>query len=297
MQPSIYGPYRYLPITERKHFAWPGNARLALWVIPNIEFFHLDDSMPGVNNERVSAPHAKVPNVRNWALRDYGNRVGIWRFFEVLSRYGVRGTAALNSDICDYHPQIVAMGVKLGWEFMGHCQTNAKRLNELEPEREREAIHETLERIGKATGRKPVGWLGAGLAETWNTLDYLIEEGVQYVADWASDDLPFRMDVGGKTLLSIPYSLQVNDTTQFYNQKASAEDFEKIIKRQFDCLYAESERAPRVMAIAIHPFVSGVPHWIGAIDAGLDYICSHEGVWRATGSEIAAHFAREVPDE
>jgi allantoinase len=297
MQPSIYGPYRYLPITERKHFAWPGNARLALWVIPNIEFFHLDDPMPGVNNERVSGTHLKTPNVRNWAIRDYGNRVGIWRFFDVLARYGVRGTAALNSDICDYHPQIVDRGVKLGWEFMGHCQTNAKRLNELEPERERAAIHETLERIGKATGRKPVGWLGAGLAETWNTLDYLIEEGVQYVADWTSDDLPFRMDVGGKTLMSIPYSLQVNDTTQFYNQKASAEEFATIIKRQFDCLYAEGERAPRVMAIAIHPFVSGVPHWIGAIDAGLDYICSHADVWRATGSEIATHFAREVADE
>jgi peptidoglycan/xylan/chitin deacetylase (PgdA/CDA1 family) len=297
MQPGIYGPYRYLPITERKHFAWPGKARLALWVIPNIEFFHLDDPMPGVNNERLSGAHVQIPNVRNWALRDYGNRVGIWRFFEVLARYGVRGTAALNSDICDYHPQIIETGVRLGWEFMGHCQTNAKRLNEIAPEHEKAAIHATLERIGQATGKKPVGWLGAGLAETWNTLDYLIEEGVQYVADWTCDDLPFRMSVGGKTLMSIPYSLQVNDTTQFYNQKATHEDFEKIIKRQFDCLYAESERAPRVMAIAIHPFVSGVPHWIGAIDAGLDYICAHAGVWRATGAEIAAHFAQEVPDE
>src|SRR3954471_801280 len=132
MQPAIYGPYRYLPITERSHFTWPGNARLALWVIPNIEFFHLDDPMPGVNNERVA--HAEIPNVRNWALRDYGNRVGIWRFFDVLARYDVRGTAALNSDICDYHPQIIERAVALGWEFMGHCQTNAKRLNEIAPE-------------------------------------------------------------------------------------------------------------------------------------------------------------------
>jgi peptidoglycan/xylan/chitin deacetylase (PgdA/CDA1 family) len=297
MQPSTYGPFPYRPITERKHFAWPGNAGLALWVIPNIEFFHLDDVMPGVNNERVSGPHAKTPNVRNWAIRDYGNRVGVWRFFDVLSRYGIRGTAALNSDICDYHPQIVEMGVKLGWEFMGHCQTNAKRLNELPADEEKAAVHETLERIGRATGKKPVGWLGAGLAETWNTLDYLIDEGVRYIADWTCDDLPFRMNVQGREIMSIPYSLQVNDTTQFYNQKATHEDFEKIIKRQFDCLYAESAKAPRVMAIAIHPFVSGVPHWIGALDSALDYVCSHDGVWRATGSEIAAHFAKTVTDE
>jgi peptidoglycan/xylan/chitin deacetylase (PgdA/CDA1 family) len=297
MQPGIYGPYRYLPITERRHFSWPDGNRLALWVIPNIEFFHLDDPMPGVNNERVSGVHLKIPNVRNWALRDYGNRVGIWRFFEVMSRYGIRGTAALNSDICDYHPQIVETGIKLGWEFMGHCQTNAVRLNELPPEQEREAIHRTLERIGQATGRKTVGWLGAGLAETWDTLDCLIDEGVRYVADWTCDDLPFRMNVGGRTLFSIPYSLQVNDTTQFYNQKVTAPQFEEIIKRQFDCLYRESEQAPRVMAIAIHPFVSGVPHWIDALDGAFEYVCSHAGVWRATGSEIVEHFARTVPDE
>ena len=297
MQPGIYGPYRYLPITERRKFRWPDGHRLALWVIPNIEFFHLDDPMPGVNNERVSGPQQKIPNVRNWALRDYGNRVGVWRFFEVMARHGIRGTAALNSDICEYHPQIIDQAMQLGWEFMGHCQTNAVRLNELPPEREKAAIHETLERIGKATGKKPVGWLGAGLAETWNTLDFLIDEGVQYVADWTCDDLPFRMNVGGRTLMSIPYSLQVNDTAQFYNQKISADDFERIIRRQFDCLYREAAETPRVMAIAIHPFVSGVPHWISALDSAFAYIGSHAGVWRATGSEIVRHYAQQVPDE
>src|SRR5512134_200010 len=98
MEPSTYGPYRYLPITERRKFDWPGGNRLALWVIPNIEFFHLKDPMPGVSNERLVQPH--IPNVRNWAIRDYGNRVGVWRFFELFERHGIRGTAALNSDIC-----------------------------------------------------------------------------------------------------------------------------------------------------------------------------------------------------
>jgi peptidoglycan/xylan/chitin deacetylase (PgdA/CDA1 family) len=295
MEPSIYGPYRYLPITQRKHFQWPNGNRLALWVIPNIEFFHLDDPMPGVNNERVA--HPLIPNVRNWAIRDYGNRVGVWRFFDVMSRYGIRGTAALNSDICKYHPQIIERAMELKWEFMGHCQTNAVRLNELDGALERQAIRETLDTIAASTGKKPVGWLGAGLAETWNTLDYLIDEGVRYIADWTADDLPFRMNVSGKSLLSIPYSLQVNDTAQFYNQKISPQDFESIIKRQFDCLYAESERAPRVMAIALHPFVSGVPHWIGVLDSAFNYITSHRGVWLATGSEIVEHYAAAVPDE
>ena len=155
----------------------------------------------------------------------------------------------------------------------------------------------TLDRIAKASGKKPVGWLGAGLAETWNTLDYLIGEGVRYIADWTADDLPFRMNVGGKTIMSIPYSLQINDATQFYNQKSTPEDFEKAIKAQFDCLYAESERLPRVMAIALHPFISGAPYWNGALDRAFTYITSKPGVWLATGSEIIDHFVKQVPYE
>jgi allantoinase len=97
--------------------------------------------------------------------------------------------------------------------------------------------------------------------------------------------------------MSVPYSLHVNDTTQFFNQKTTAEEFETLIKGQFDCLYRESEQAPRVMAIALHPYVSGVPHWSTTVDRALQYVCRHEGVWLATGSEIAQHFAAEVADE
>src|ERR1019366_746462 len=168
----------------------------------------------------------------------------------------IRATAALNSDLCDHHPEIMEAAVADKWEFMGHCQTNAVRLNEMASEVEREAIRDTLTRIGKAAGRKTVGWLGAGLAETWHTLDHLVEQGVEYVADWASDDLPFRMTLDRGTIMSIPYSLHCNDTVQFFDQKASAAEFGEVLRRQFDQLYKESAEIPRVMAIALHPFVS-----------------------------------------
>lgn len=297
MKPSTYGPFPYLPIIDRKRFTWPGGTRLALWVIPNIEFFRLDDPMPGVHNERVARDNARIPNVRNWSLRDYGNRVGIWRIMDMLTRHGLRGTVALNSEVCDQHPQIIAKAVSLGWEFMGHAQTNSVRLNEMPPDREREAIAETLKKIGDATGRRPRGWLGPGLAETWSTMDILHDEGVEYVCDWVSDDLPFRMKLDDGTMFSIPYSLQCNDTPQFYDQKLSSAEFGQLVRAQFDWLYEEARDIPRVMAIALHPFVSGQPNRIGAVDAALDYICSHEGVWRTTGSEIIGHYAQAVPDQ
>jgi peptidoglycan/xylan/chitin deacetylase (PgdA/CDA1 family) len=150
---------------------------LALWVNPNIEFFGLDDVTPGNLNERVPREHARIPNVRIWAVRDYGNPVGIWRIMEVLTRYGIRASAALNGEVCDHHPEIIEEAGRLGWELIGHNQTNALRLTEMDETQECGAVWATIDRIEAASGRRPVGSLGAGLAETWNTLDYLAEAG------------------------------------------------------------------------------------------------------------------------
>lgn len=290
MQPSRYGPFPYVPITQRPRYELPDGARVALWVIPNIEFFGLDDPMPGNNNERIPRHAALIPQVRAWSQREYGNRVGIWRVMEVLDRYGIRGTVALNSDICDNQPQIIDAAMARGWEMMGHNQTNAVRLNEMPPEQEAESIRATLDRIERATGKRPRGWLSSGLSETWNTLDTLADAGLEYIADWTCDDQPFYMTLGEKKLVSIPYSFEINDAPMFYYNKVSTADFEEMIKRQFDTLYREGAQSGRVMAICLHPFIIGVPHRIGALDAALEYICSHDKVWRATGEEIVTHW-------
>jgi hypothetical protein len=164
--------------------------------------------MPSNLNDRVPREQAKIPNVRNWAVRDYGNRVGIWRLMEVPTRYGIRASAALNSEVCDHHPEIIEEGGKLGREWIGHNQTNALRLTEVDPAAERAAVRATIDRIEAASGTRPLGWLGAGLAETWNTLDYLTEAGIRYVCDWVNDDQPYQFEIGTPPLVSLPYSVQ-----------------------------------------------------------------------------------------
>ena len=124
MTPNRTGPFNYIPIHKRPKLTWPNGARVALWVNPNVEFFGLDDVMPGNVNERVAREHARIPNVRNWSLRDYGNRVGVWRLMEVLTRYGIRASAALNSEVCLRHPEVIEEMMRLNWELIGHGQTN-----------------------------------------------------------------------------------------------------------------------------------------------------------------------------
>ncbi len=293
MEPRPYGPFAYVPMPKRPKITWPNNARLAFWVAPNIEFFDLRQPMPGDNNERIARENAKIPFVYSWAHRDYGNRVAVWRVMDVLQKHGVRGTVPLNSAVCQHHPEIIAATQELKWELMGHGITNAVRLNEMPPDQERAAIKEVFATIGEATGKRPRGWLGSGLAETWNTLDYLVDEGCEYICDWVNDDQPYVMDINGRRLVSIPYSWESNDIL-IKSDKISTDAFELIMRRQFDVLYREGAQSGRVMCIALHPFIIGVPHRIDALDRVLDYIVSHDDVWVTTASEILDHYVRTM---
>jgi allantoinase len=289
MQPRPYGPFPYSPIIRRPRLEWPNGAHVALWVIPNIEYFSLLERPGGYG------PGGKIPDVVMWCERDYGNRVGVFRIMETLDRYGIRGTVALNSDLCAEHPEIIEEGEKRNWEWMGHNESNTRRLNEMAPGEEPKAIARTFAAIAKATGRRPVGWLSSGLQETWDTLDHLAAEGCEYVADWCNDDQPYVMTLdGGRSIVAMPYTQQLNDKSAIERRFNTADEFRQMICDQFDVLYREGAKSGRVMAIALHPYLIGVPHRIGALDKALRYICKHRKVWKATGAEICRHYLAQL---
>src|SRR5438067_3518271 len=158
MKPAPYGPFPYSPIFRRPRLTWPDGAHLALWVIPNIEFFSLMERVPAGSG----GPGTPVPDIPSWSARDYGNRIGVFRLMQVLDRHGIRATVALNSEVCGQHPELIAEGQKRSWEWMGHCESNTRRLNEAPPGEEKAIIQRTLATIEKATGTRPGGWLAPG---------------------------------------------------------------------------------------------------------------------------------------
>ena len=276
-------PFRAAPDTPRME--WPGGARLAFWIIPNIEWFPLDQPIPrGAGN---------APDVPAWSTREYGNRVGIWRMMEVFDRAQARATVALNAAVCDVYPSIIRAGVDRGWEWMGHGFTNSQSLAGLPEAEERALIGGAFDRIAAATGARPKGWLGPGLHETPRTPELLVEAGAAYVADWVADDRPFWVNAGTKRLVGMPYSLEVNDIGAYLRMNLSPEQYCQHICRTFDVLYREGERNPAVMALPLHPYLSGFPARAAALEDALQYIKGHAGVWWATGGEIADAFARQ----
>ena len=166
---------------------------------------------------------------------------------------------------------------------------------EAAPGEEEQIIKNTLSTIEKATGKRPTGWLSAGLQQTWDTNDFLAKHGVQYIGDWCNDDQPYQMTLEeGHSIIAMPYSQQLNDKSAIERRFVTADGFKQMICDQFDVLYKEGAKSGRVMAIAIHPDIIGVPHRMKAFDEALKYICKHKKVWKATGSEIAEHYLAQM---
>jgi peptidoglycan/xylan/chitin deacetylase (PgdA/CDA1 family) len=279
-------------IFDRKPFTWPGNKTLAVWIIPNVEVWHYDSPVGvGVSPN----PANRVPDVINYAWREYGVRVGLWRIADVLDAAGIKATVALNSAVCETFPKAMEEMKKRRWEFMGHGTTNSESLAGLNPEKEREVIQHVLKTIAQATGQRPRGWLGAGLTQTYNTLDILAEEGVIYCGDWNNDDQPYPMKVKNGNLFAIPYCMEINDIPLFLRKGYTGEQYYRSVIDQFEALYADSQKHPRVMGIPLHPMIIGQPLRIRYLERAIAEMKKHDRVWFATGSEIIDAYQRAHP--
>ena len=251
-----------------------------MWVIPNIEHFLFDRPSTRLTTIPVN------PDVLNYSWRDYGVRVGIWRMMEIMEKHGVKGTVALNSDVCTHYPRIIEEGNKLGWEWMGHGNNNSTLINSQTEAEERALIKQVVGAITKGVGKAPRGWLSPALSETVRTLDILAENGIDYVGNWVNDDQPYPMKVKKGSMISMPYSTEINDIPAFLDLHQSPEVFGQMICDQFDVLYEDGAKTGRVMSICLHPFLVGYPHRSKYFDKALAHITSRQEVWLTTGSEI-----------
>ena len=265
---------------------------LAVWFAPNVEVWNYDSAF-GVAISPNTSNH--LPDVYNYAWREYGIRVGLWRMADVFDEAGVKATVALNAQVCEVFPKAVEEMKKRGWELMGHGLTNSATLAGLDAERERDTIRTVLQTIEQATGKRPRGWLGPGLIETHNTLDILAEEGVNYCGDWNNDDQPYPMKVRKGKIFSIPYCMEINDIGLFLRKGYTGEQYLRSVLDQFETLYADSAKLPRVMGLPLHPMIIGQPLRIQYLQRALAEMKKHERVWFATGGEIIDAYQRANP--
>ena len=287
---SIRGRIPYEPIHRRRALRLPGDARVAVWTIVNVENWRPEAAMP-----RVVLPppmgQPLLPDVPNWAWHEYGMRVGFWRFLDALQSRGLKASFAVNGTACTIYREACLAAHEAGWDFMGHgfVQMPMHRVED-----QRGAIADTIRAITELTGKPPRGWESPGLTETDDTVDLLAEAGIEYVADWVLDEQPVPVRTRTGSLVSIPYTVELNDVVISAVQQHPSDEILKRGRDQFDRLYLDGAKAPRVMAISIHPFLTGVPHRIKYLEMLYDYILGHDGVVMWTGAEILDWYRSQV---
>jgi len=277
------GRYDYSAITRRKPLTMPGNARIAVFVAPNVEYL---EWLPPPNPQRSPYP-GPVPNVQAFQPRDYGNRVALWRLFELFDDLGIKATASMNAAVFEHFPRIAEEMVKRDWDYQSHGLYNTRFALGMDEATERELIDTVINIVRKSTGKTISGWLGPALTTTTRTPDLLAEAGVKYWADMFHDDEPTELKVAKGRLISLPYSFEVNSGVALGGQAQTAEAFGRFITDQFDMLYEEGATTPKVMAICLHPFAVTAPSRIKYLRQALEYILGHSGVWQATAGDIA----------
>ena len=286
--------YDHWPYRDRPKITWPGGKKLALWVAPNIEFYEFD---PPLNPSRPGWPRP-TPDVVGYSQRDYGNRVGHWRLMELMDKYGLRGSVSLNVAMCDHCPEIIEACVERDWEFFSHGIYNTRYSYNMTEAQERAVIEDSIRTVQDATGQTIRGYLAPALTHTTRTLDLIAEYDFWYTCDLFQDDQPQPIKTRSGKLISMPYSLEVNDVITYSVQGMDPWAYGDVLKRQFDQLLSEGEQSGTVMCVPLHAYLVSQPHRIRPFEAALEHFAGHgDDVWFTTGVEIAEHFREDCWDQ
>ena len=280
MQPRERIPFS--AIVDRPPLRLPGGARVVVWTIVNLEVWDIARAMA---RQALPAPTGQpmLPDVPNWSWHEYGMRVGVWRFLDLFNGHGIKPTLSINARVVEDYTRVAESCRGAGWEFMGHSWEQGP----IHKEPDQPAmIARSLDTLEKFTGKRPVGWLGPGLTQTLETPEHLAKAGIQYIGDWVYDDEPTEIRTANGPLVTLPYTVECNDIPMMVVQHHEGAYWRQKCIDTFDRYYKEGVERAKIMAIAIHPYISGSPSRIGYLEDIYAHIARFSGVVHWNGEQI-----------
>jgi allantoinase len=300
--------YPYIPISQRQPLVWPNGARVALILTFNLETWDMtkDTDKPYYAGGPPILPDVlpgRVPDFPNYTWREYGQRVGIWRLYDLFDELGVKASCTTNAVTFERRRPMVQAVLDRGWELLAHNWEQGELLSDYagDPAKEREIVLRTLAKYESEVGRKAMGWLSSSLRGTLQTADILAEQGAIFYCDIMNDDQPYLLKTPSGPIVSIPYSNEINDFTLLTRRNYTTDQFRDILIEELDVLYAEGAKTGRIMNVGLHPHVSGRAHRVRALREFIEHAKSLPGVWWATREEIArwylANHESHIPNQ
>ncbi len=281
--------YDWSPLSTREILRWPNEARLALCVVIPLEHMEWqppEGSFQAANLAGGSAPRA-FPDYARISHREYGHRVGIFRVLDVLDKYGIKATVAMDALTAENYPYQVRHCLDRGCEIIGHGVSVSRMItSDMSQKEEEEYIDESLSALTKAIGHRPVGWLGPEFGESMRTPQLLAQAGVRYVCDWPNDEQPYPIKTTEGELFALPLMLELDDVVALAHRRVAVDRYAEMLKDGFDVMYQDGKQNGRVLGLNLHPWLIGQPFRIGFLDEALGHMMRRQGVWSATGTEI-----------
>ena len=281
----------FVPIEGRPPLKAPDGARLIVWPVLALEDWDISRPMA---RTVIPPPQGQImiPDVPNWSWHEYGMRVGFWRVRRVFQRLGITPTVTLNAKVCQSYPQVVEACVQSGWELNAHSFEQIP-MHKLEDQPQ--VIRRSIDIIQGFSGRRVRGWFGPGLTQTYDTLDYLAEAGIEYIGDWVLDDEPVTLKTTSRPIVALPYNFEIHDIVMMALQQHASDVWYARALDHFECLYAEAAERPKVMAMACHMYLSGQPHRIRHVERAFEAILRHRGVVVWDGAKILDWYLAQRP--
>lgn len=282
--------YAWSPIRSRDPVTWPTGKPLALWITLALEWFPQN-----MGNKPFAVPGGMVtpyPDLRHYSLRDYGNRVGIFRLLKACTDRGLKVSVPMNAAVATRYPYLIERLNEAGAEIIAHGVDMARPIHsELSEAEEIAIIEESLDSLRTASGQPITGWLGVARSESFRTPDLLAARGITYLCDWSNDDLPYEFRTDSGPIHAMPHSAELDDYLILIHYKHEEDRFTEQVRDAHAALLKDATRfGGRVFSLALTSWVSGQPHRIGAIEAALDAVLEQDQVWSATGAEILQAF-------
>jgi peptidoglycan/xylan/chitin deacetylase (PgdA/CDA1 family) len=290
--------YDWLPIVKRGVLRWPDNARVALCVIVNLE--HMEWSPPEGSYQLPTLSGGldprPFPDYARLSHREYGHRVGIFRVLDVLERHRIKATVAMDVFTAENYPYLVRHCRQRGCEIIAHGMSVSRMITaKMSEQEERQYLQESLERLRRATGAAPLGWLGPEYGESERTPQLLAEAGIRYLCDWPNDEQPYRLKTRQGELFALPIMLELDDVNALWYRRLAIDRYAELLSESIDRLYRDGVRNGRLLGLNLHPWLIGQPFRIGYLDDALGTMMHRQGVWAASGAEIIDWYRQHPP--
>jgi len=274
--------------------AWPDGKPLALAFVVSAEYYDL--FVPATAYTPANVPggfgRGPYPDYRAFSMREYGNRVGVFRLMDLLTRFGLKASLAVDASVARSRTEILQRAMQLGWDLVGHGLSVTDVISEsMSESQERDYLSASLEPLRRASARNVTGWHGAEYAQSTRTLPLLVEQGISYMLDWPHDERVVPMVTPTGTIFSLPMSVDLDDVMAHHHRKISMQQWKRSVTEAVEVLASEGGQGGRLLILNLHAWLMGQPYRTSHLAELLASLSQRKDVWFTTTDAIAAQAA------